>query len=102
MPAENELVHNELEALIEKVQFGSMDCTLELHNKKITGLTVFGKKCNRYTKDNFRAVKDIAERIKTSCDRKDNTKLYFSVEMKKGDIFEILWTSKIQKKYIDE
>lgn len=98
-PAQDDIAVLELKALIEKVAFGTLDASFELHNKRITSATVYGKRRNKYAKDNYKATSDVIGRIKQSCDRKESTKLTFIVNVRNGFIDEVLLSSEIERKY---
>lgn len=96
----NMKVFTEVEAMLEKVEFGSMDYSLEIHNKRITHLTMYGKKRNVYRKtQQDQAYRDIVARVKQAIDGGEETKLTFVVEIDKGNINEIIWLSKFRRNY---
>ena len=92
-------IQKELDTMIDAVQYGSLDFTLDVHNKRIIGITTYGKKKNRYLKNNLQAVKDIASRLKYVSDNKATTKLKFSVDILNGEIKEVIWNSSMRKKF---
>ena len=96
----NDRVTNEINLLINKLGWGSMDLSVDVHGKRITALTVFGKKRNVYQKENqIKAYEDIIRRIKQSSDNKENSKLTFVVDMKAGIIDDVTWHSQIRRNY---
>lgn len=98
--ARNIKVFTELEALIEKLGYGSMDYSLDIHNKRISRLILYGKKRLVYKKaDQDKAYMDIVARIKQAADTGDDIKLTFSVDISKGVVKETLWMSKFSRNY---
>lgn len=98
-PAQNEKVINELEALIEKLGYGILDTTFEIHNKRVTNLVVFGKKRLKYNKNNLLAVQDLANRIHKAGEKKETTRLTITVDVRNGFVEEMLILSRIMLKY---
>lgn len=93
-------VFMELEAIIESTGYGGLDVTLDLHDKKITHLTVYGKKRQVYKKtDDMEALSDILKRIKVAIDKEQNTRLVFTLEVKNGKIEETKLVSSITRNY---
>lgn len=95
----NPEVLNELEALIEKIGFGELTPKIEIHNRRITSVTFWGKKMSRYKKENIKAFRDILDRIKRSCDSKETTDIHFQVRVKNGDIQFTFFSNELKKKY---
>lgn len=96
----NPKVIMELGALIEGLGYGSMDFSLDVHGKRITHLTLYGKRRNVYKiKDQDQAYKDVITRIKQAVDTKQSQKLTFVVDIDKGKVNEILWLSKYKRNY---
>lgn len=99
--ANNEKVITEFEALVEKLEYGSLDTTFDIHNKRITAITVFGKQRKKYKNENLNAFQYLIKRITGSVGRKETTTLTFSVNLRNGLIDEILLLSKMTRKYED-
>lgn len=98
-PAQNEKVITELEALIERLGYGILDTTFEIHNKRVTNLVVFGKKRLKYNKDNLVAMQDLAKRVAKAQDNKETTRLTVTIDIRNGFIEEMLILSRIILKY---
>jgi hypothetical protein len=101
-PQQNAQVFLELEALIEKLGFGTLDLSFDLHNKRITATTFYGKKRNKYAKNNPKAMQDIAERLTKSITEEKTEQLTFSINIRRGFIEESLWVANMQKQYQEE
>ncbi|MGE5445185.1 MAG: hypothetical protein ACM3SR_11395 [Ignavibacteriales bacterium] len=96
----NDKVFNEVKALIDRLAYGSLDVTFDIHGKRTTELTVYGKKRNVYSRENqIQAYEDIIKRIKQAGDNKENSKLTFVVEIKKGQIQDVTWLSQLRRNY---
>lgn len=90
----------ELSALIEKVEHGTLDISLDLYRKKIVASTVYGKKRNRYRKgDNNKALEELAGRLQKSISNQDTTTITFNIKLRKGSIEETMWYSDMVRKY---
>jgi hypothetical protein len=96
----NASVFTELEALIEKIAYGSLDLKLDVHNKRITKLTVYGQKRSVYdSKIPNKLVKDIAGRLRSALESHEDTKMTFIIETKDGAPKEALWLSELTRNY---
>jgi len=96
----NPQVLREIEAIVENVGYGGIDITLDLHGKKITHLTVYGKKRQVYKKqDNMLALEDMLKRIRSAMDGKQTTRLTFTIDMKNGKIEETKLISSVTRNY---
>lgn len=88
------------EALIEKLQYGSLHTTKEFHRKRIIKQTFYGKERRIYTRVNAQdAIKDILTRMKKIADEKGNEKLTFEISFKYGLPQQIIWLSEISVHY---
>lgn len=96
---QNTEVHNELEALVEKLGYGTLDATFDIHNKKLVTMKLYGKKRLRYAKNNPLALTDLVKRVNKPLEAKDTTKLVFSLEIRNGFIDEVLLVSEMTKRY---
>lgn len=93
-------VFTEMEAVIEKLGYGSIDFTTDIHGKRITHLSLFGKKRSIYNKSNQEdAYKDIIGRVRQACESKDDMEITFVVKVNKGNIKEALWMTKMTRNY---
>lgn len=96
---QNAQVFLELEALIEKLGYGTLDLSFDLHNRRITASTFYGKKRNKYSKDNVRALKDIAERLTKAITEKKTETITFQVNVRNGNVEESLWMSQLKRNH---
>lgn len=96
----NEKVLTELEAMVEKVAYGSLDLTIDVHNKRITKLTIYGQKRSVYNDSSSnKLLADIATRLKVATQTRDDCKLTFTIETKNGTPKEALWASELTRNY---
>jgi len=96
---QNAKVFLELEALIESLGYGQLDLSFDLHNRRITASTYYGKKRNKYSKDNQTAMKELAERIIKAVTQKKTEKLTFVVDVRNGFIEQTMWMSQQKRSH---
>lgn len=82
-----------LAALVEKLKYGTLDLSLQIHNSGIVALKVFGKKRLVFKNDNLGAIEKIGERISKAIQERATEKITFSVSVSDGKIREVVWLS---------
>lgn len=88
------------EALIQKLEFGTLDTSIEFHQKRIYKQTFYGRELKRYKNlTNEDAIRDIAKRLTESVTKGETTKVNFQVEMIKGKIDRVIWLSTMEVQY---
>ncbi len=96
---QNATVFVELEALIEKLGYGTLDVSYDLNNRRITATTYYGKKRRKYNKDNPQAMQEIADRLIKAMSEKKTEKVTFSVDVRGGNIEQTVWVSSLKKSH---
>lgn len=95
----NLTVFTEIEALLQKIQFGSVDLSLTLHKGRIQSVTTRGRQSVR-SNDNTSASLAIIERLKKATeDKKGNSLVQFEAIVRDGEIREVVWNSDFTKRY---
>jgi hypothetical protein len=98
--ARNERVFTELEAVIERLAYGKLDISMDINNRRITKLTIFGQKRDVYNKGGEdELVREIGKRLKSSLDSKEDTTLSFTIKTRNGSPEEALWLSELTRNY---
>lgn len=96
---QNAQVFLELEALIESLGYGQLDLSFDLHNRRITASTYYGKKRNKYAKNNPQAMQDIADRLTKAITERKTETLSFVVNVRGGNIEQTMWMSQLKKSH---
>ena len=92
------------EAIIEKLGYGFLDITTEFHNRKITKQTFYGKERKKYgahPDSQKQATNDIIKRLAKSLAGKETTKLKFQIDVRNGNVEQVVWLSEIDVVYQD-
>ena len=88
---------DQLSALFEKVNYGSIKLDVDVHNKMPVAIGATGEKSMRFHNDNLKAVQEIGKRIKQATDLNNDSELIFKVKIRKGNIEQVLWWSYMKK-----
>lgn len=98
----NEQVSNEIFALVERLEYGKTDLSLDVHGKRVTALKVYGTRRWVFTpKNQMDAYKTILERVKKGEEAKLTERLVFVVNRVNGAIKEVELTSELNRNYED-
>lgn len=92
------------EAIIEKLNYGVLDIQTEFHNRKITRQTFYGHERKKYgdsKESQQQALSEILKRLTKSTSNKETCKLKFDVEIRNGNIDQVLWKSQLDVVYKD-
>lgn len=96
----NITVASEVFALIEKVQYGRVTMTFDVHNARVTNWIAEGNRRFVYRKDEQKnAVIQILKRLKEGQEKKRTENIVFVVKQKDGRINEIEQVSEIHRNY---
>jgi hypothetical protein len=96
----NQQVANELFALVEKIGFGKLDFSLEVHSKRVASWDVSGRR--RWTfdkKDKEAPYKLMLRRLKKGEDEKRTETVVFVITREKGDIRSVEQFVDIKRNY---
>ena len=96
---------NDMDGLIKKIKYGTLDASFDLHNGQVVAVRFYGQRSllyNRSEKDqnnSEQAVKDIITRIAQSLQHQDVSQITFQVKTHGGKIKNVIWFSEVKKRY---
>lgn len=91
MTSENAQVLISLEALIEKLNHGTVDVSFDISRGVIKASTFTGRKRLIYKKDNKQAISDIGERLLKGIQQKKSEQIAFVVTLRDGYVSQTIW-----------
>lgn len=98
--ARNPRVFLEIEALCEALEYGVVNISLTLHNKRITDMSVKGEKRLVYNQNTQReALEALVGRITAAKGAREDTDIDFTIKTKNSNIKEVIWNSSLRRNY---
>ncbi len=96
---QNAQVFVELEALVEKLGYGTLDISLDIDRRQIRATTYYGKKRFRYDKNNHQAMQDIADRLIAAISQEKTEQVTFVINVRAGNIEQTIFQSEQKKSH---
>ncbi len=96
---QNAQVLIEMEALIEKLGYGTLDVSFDIDRHKIRATTYYGKKRLKYKANNPTAMGDIADRLLKAIGEKKTEQITFVVNVRGGNIEQTVYVSSLKKSH---